>query len=99
MHLAQKSIRSLPLASTVKTSTGADYLTSNQKKIEKKLEVVTWWVYSIYTMNADSYVIDPQNELSDLYTPDYREVAPNEDAYLDSAYEDRCESVCMEDYQ
>mgnify|MGYP000010841151 FL=1 len=50
-------------------------------------------------MNADSYVIDPQNELSDLYTPDYREVAPNEDAYLDSAYEDRCESACMEDYQ
>ena len=50
-------------------------------------------------MNADSYVIDPQNELSDLYTPDYREVSPNEDDYLDSAYEDRCESACMEDYQ
>ena len=50
-------------------------------------------------MNADSYVIDPQNELSDLYTPDYREQAPNEDGYLDQAYEDRFELPCMEDYQ
>jgi hypothetical protein len=50
-------------------------------------------------MNADSYVIDPQNETSDLYAPDYREVAPNEDAYLDQSYEDRCESACMEAYQ
>ena len=50
-------------------------------------------------MNADYNVIDPQNELSDLYAPDYREVAPNEDSYLDSAYEDRCEAACMADYQ
>jgi hypothetical protein len=50
-------------------------------------------------MNVDFNTIDPQNEMSDLYTPDYREVAPNEDAYLDSAYEDRFEMPCMEDYQ
>ena len=50
-------------------------------------------------MNADFNTIDPQNELSDLYTPDYREVAPNEDAYLDQAYEDRFEMPCMEDYR
>jgi hypothetical protein len=50
-------------------------------------------------MNVDFSTIDPQNELSDLYTPDYREQAPNEDAYLDQAYEDRFELPCMEDYQ
>jgi len=50
-------------------------------------------------MNADSYVIDPQNEMSDLYAPDYREVALNEDRYLEMAYEDRFEMPCMEDYQ
>ena len=50
-------------------------------------------------MNADSYVIDPQNEMSDLYAPDYREVAPNEDGYLDQSYEDRFELPCMSDYQ
>ena len=50
-------------------------------------------------MNVDFSTIDPQNELSDLYTPDYREQAPNEDSYLDSAYEDRCDCACMEDYQ
>jgi hypothetical protein len=44
-------------------------------------------------MNADSYVIDPQNEMSELYAPDYREQAPNEDACLDSAYEDRTSLV------
>jgi len=41
-------------------------------------------------MNADFNTIDPQNELSDLYTPDYREEALNED---------RFEMPCMEDYQ
>ena len=50
-------------------------------------------------MNVDFSTIDPQNELSDLYTPDYREQAPNEDAYLDQAYEDRFECDCMADYQ
>ena len=50
-------------------------------------------------MNADFSTIDPQNELSDLYTPDYREQAPNEDRYLEMAYEDRFEMSCMEDYQ
>jgi hypothetical protein len=52
-------------------------------------------------MNVDFSTIDPQNELSDLYTPDYREQAPNEDAYLDSAYEDRCEDQWpwLADYQ
>ena len=50
-------------------------------------------------MNVDFNMIDPQNELSDLYAPDYREQAPNEDAYLDSAYEDRFEVPCMADYE
>ena len=50
-------------------------------------------------MNADFNMIDPQNELSDLYAPDYREQAPNEDAYLDIAYEDRFEVPCMADYE
>ena len=50
-------------------------------------------------MNADFNTIDPQNELSDLYAPDYREQAPNEDAYLDQSYEDRFELPCMADYQ
>jgi hypothetical protein len=50
-------------------------------------------------MNVDFSTIDPQNELSDLYTPDYREQAPNEDRYLEMAYEDRFECACMADYQ
>ena len=50
-------------------------------------------------MNVDFSTIDPQNELSDLYVPDYREEALNEDRYLEMAYEDRFEMPCMEDYQ
>ena len=50
-------------------------------------------------MNVDFNTIDPQNELSDLYVPDYREQAPNEDGYLDQSYEDRFECACMADYQ
>ena len=50
-------------------------------------------------MNVDFNTIDPQNELSDLYAPDYREQAPNEDAYLDQSYEDRLELPCMADYE
>ena len=50
-------------------------------------------------MNVDCNTIDPQNELYDLYTPDYREEALNEDRYLEMAYEDRFEMPCMEDYQ
>ena len=50
-------------------------------------------------MNVDFNTIDPQNELSDLYTPDYLEEALNEDRYLEMAYEDRFEMPCMEDYQ
>jgi len=50
-------------------------------------------------MSVDFSTIDSQNELSDLYTSDYREQAPNEDRYLEMAYEDRFEMSCMEDYQ
>lgn len=50
-------------------------------------------------MNVEFNTIDPQNELSDLYTPDYREEALNEDRYLEMAYEDRFEMPSMEDYQ
>ncbi len=54
-------------------------------------------------MNVDFSKIDPQNELSDLYAPDYRERALNEDAYfdqaLDQAYEDRFELACMADFE
>lgn len=50
-------------------------------------------------MNVDYNSMDPQNEMSEMYAADYREVAPNEDSYLDQAYEERFESACTADFE
>ena len=49
-------------------------------------------------MNVDLVTMDPQNEMSDMYAVDYREQSPNEDSYLDQAYEERFESACTADF-
>lgn len=50
-------------------------------------------------MNVDSVTMDPQNEMYDMYAVDYREQAPNEDSYLEQAYEDRFENACVNDFE
>ena len=50
-------------------------------------------------MNVDLVTMDPQNEMYEMYAVDYREQSPNEDSYLDQAYEERFESACTADFE
>lgn len=84
---------------TVRRVVGLRIFANFYKNLQKKLVGWADVVQDISTMNVDLVTMDPQNEMYDMYAVDYREQAPNEDSYLEQAYEDRFENACVNDFE